>query len=198
MAAGPTYACDFAVGCWCSTPFRKNSFIAASRQLRYVKPLFVVGLGLDLELMGEREMLFLCRNKKWFPSSFVRLGQHCSPGTMRVNLGLCVMGHGPDPWVEGRAPALLVPGTRLPVWQGAGALVLFQVSFRAAPPLPGRFESPPSGITASSPTAVTVCSSAGACWAPSEAPGQLLREAACTGGSAGGDRMGAWGWKETC
>lgn len=46
---------DFAVACWCSRPFRKNSFIAPSRRFKYVKQLFVLGLELDIELMRERE-----------------------------------------------------------------------------------------------------------------------------------------------
>lgn len=116
-AAGLSCTCDFAVACWCSRPFRKNSFIAPSRHFKYVKQLFVLGLELDLELMREREreMLFLCQNKKWVAIFLVQLellrwdSRH-SPRAVKVNMGLCVMGHDQDLQVEGRAPAVLVPG----------------------------------------------------------------------------------------
>lgn len=54
-AAELSYACDCAVACWRSRPFRKNSFVAASRHSRHMKQLFVLALELDLEPMGERE-----------------------------------------------------------------------------------------------------------------------------------------------
>lgn len=55
--------------CWCSRPFRKNSFIALSRHFKYVKHLFVLGLELDLEMMREREKCCSCaRIKNGFPA----------------------------------------------------------------------------------------------------------------------------------
>lgn len=109
-------------------------------------------------------MLFLRQNKKWAPSSLVQLellwwDRRCSPRAVKVNMGLCMVGHGQDLQVEGRAPAVLIPGTWLPVL--AGSLSSYpptsvKMSFRTVHLLCGCFETSPSVITVSSDKAVGV------------------------------------------
>lgn len=51
-------------------------------------------------------MLFLCQDKKWVPSSLVQLellrwDGRCAPRAVKVDMGLCTMGHDQDLQVEG-------------------------------------------------------------------------------------------------
>lgn len=107
-------------------------------------------------------MLFLCQNKKWVPSSLVQLELlrwDSSPRAVKVNVGLCTMGHGQDLQVEGTAPAVLVPGTGLPVWAGSLSSCPprdVKMPFRTVHLLPGCFETSPSDIMVSSDKAVGV------------------------------------------
>lgn len=109
-------------------------------------------------------MLFLCQNRKWIPSSPVELellrwdSRH-SPRAVKVNMGLCMKGHSQDLQVEGRALAVLILGTRLPVWAGSLSSCSptgVKVPFRTVHLLHGCFETSPSSITASSDQVVGV------------------------------------------
>lgn len=104
-------------------------------------------------------MLFLCQNKKWVPSSLVQLELLRWDRSVKVNMGLCAMGHGQDLQVEGRAPAVLVPGTWLPMWAGSLSSCPprdVKMPFRTVHLLRGCFETSPSDITVSSDKAVGV------------------------------------------
>lgn len=82
VAAELSYARDCAVACWRSRPFRKNSFVAASRYSRHMKQLFVLGLELDVELMREREECCVCVRIK-------NTGSQLSCATRAALVGLC-------------------------------------------------------------------------------------------------------------
>lgn len=82
-----------------------------------------------------------------------------SPRAVKVNMGLCMMGHNEDLQVEGRAPAVLVPRTGLPVWAGSLSCCPptgVKMPFRTVHLLHGHFETSPSGITVSSYKALGV------------------------------------------
>lgn len=61
-------------------------------------------------------LCFCVRIKKWVPSSLVQLellrwDGRCSPRAGKVNVGLCTTGRDQDLQLEGRSPAMLVPGS---------------------------------------------------------------------------------------